>query len=168
MYSQSEMKIPEPAAPKVPETVLARDPGRAMQEMMDIIDNLHGIIDEETRALETSDTKTFLGLQEKKLIAAQAYHDGSVQVISRKDEFKQVRPVFKRQLADRQEAFHASMEKNMKKLRGMSRGLQRMSDLLMESAREQGQKMQTVSYSAGGRVNTGEAKAVSIGINESA
>jgi hypothetical protein len=151
-----------------PGVMLARDPKRAMQEMMDIIDNLHGIIDEETRALESADTKTFLGLQEKKLMAAQAYHDGTTQIISRKEEFADVRDTFRKKLGSREKAFHASTELNMKKLRSMSRGLKRMTNLLMENAREQGKKMQTLGYTASGAIENPEGKKVSIGLNESA
>ncbi len=148
--------------------ILAKDPARAMQEMMDIIDQLHGIIDEETRALENADTRTFLGLQEKKLIAAQAYNEGTAQIVRRKEEFAKVRDDFRKKLEQRQSGFNSSVDSNLKKLRSASRGLQRMSSLLMESAREQGQKMQSINYTAGGRMDSSTGKKISIGINESA
>ncbi len=151
-----------------PGVILAREPSRAMQEMMDIIDHLHGIIDEETRALENADTKTFLGLQEEKLIAAQAYHDGATQIIQRKAEFADVRETFKKHLEKKQKSFNASVESNMKRIRSVSKGIQRISNLLMENAREQGQKMQTLNYNHGGKFENTANKTVSIGINESA
>jgi len=169
MSEYMNFQKPEPVRGEYkPGVMLARDPKRAMQEMMDIIDHLHGIIDDETRALESADTKTFLGLQEKKLIAAQAYHDGTTQIISRKEEFVDIRDTFKKKLENKQEAFHASTELNMKKLKSMSRGLQRMTNLLMENAREQGRKMQTLGYTASGVIESAEGKKLSIGLNESA
>jgi flagellar biosynthesis/type III secretory pathway chaperone len=168
MSALFEMKNKAPESRSAPEFVLAREPGKAMQEMMDIIDNLHGIIDAETRALEKADTKTFFGLQEKKIVAAQAYHDGATQLIQRKDEFSGVRRDFKKMLEKKQEDFNKSTEVNLKKLKSMSRGIQRLSSCLMESAREQGEKEQSVNYSSDGKVKKNVAKKVSIGVIESA
>ncbi|NCC22981.1 MAG: hypothetical protein EOM26_11065 [Alphaproteobacteria bacterium] len=148
--------------------VLAKDPNRAMQEMMTIIDELHGILDAETRALTTADTKTFFGLQEKKIRAAQAYHDGATQILERKDDFAGIKVSLRKKLEERQEAFQKTTTLNLKKLKSMNRGVQRYSNRLMESAREHAAKVNTVNYSAAGKVTTNPNKTVSIGVSESA
>ena len=53
--------------------MLSKDPGRAMQEMMDTINDLKTVYLEENEALMESDLRTFLKLQERKVNAAEKY-----------------------------------------------------------------------------------------------
>ncbi len=147
---------------------LSKDPAQAAKEVLAIVDRLHAIIDKETAALEAADNAAFLALQQEKIDATQAYHQAGMQLMARKEEFAPVRDALRRKLLERETAFQASTDNNMKKLQSMGRGLKRLSGRLMENAREQAQKMRAVNYSAEGTINDGSTRAVSIGVSKSA
>lgn len=146
--------------------ILSGDPNKAMQQMMETIDSLRSVYKEENEALRNSDTKRFLGLQDSKIAIARNYQDGAQQLLERKGDLKHIDVALKEQLNDMQNEFSGLMSENLKELDRMRRGVNRLNDRIMSSARESARK-KNVNYSQAGSLNLNE-RAVSIGLNESA
>lgn len=145
--------------------VLPADPNKAMQQMMETIDDLRSLYLEENAALASADTKGFLRLQDRKINLAKTYQYEKEQLIERKDQLSHIDNALKKQLLDRQEEFAGIMAENLKSLDRMRRGVQRLNDRIMHSAREAAQ-VRNVNYSAKGRLNRND-RPVSIGVSES-
>src|SRR5690606_29276359 len=96
--------------------VLARDPNRAMQQMMETIDSLRNVYIEENAALAVADTDTFLRLQDRKIAAARNYQSGAEQLLKRRDDLKHIDVALKEQLREKQEEFSGLMAENLKSL----------------------------------------------------
>ena len=144
--------------------ILSGDPNKAMQQMMDTIDSLREVYREENDALHRSDTKYFLGLQDRKIAIARDYQSGAQQLLERKSDLKHIDVALKEQLNDMQKDFSGLMTENMKELDRMRRGVNRLNDKIMSSAREAARK-RNVNYSQAGSLNINE-RAVSIGLSE--
>lgn len=144
---------------------LSRDPNKAMQQMMEQIDSLREVYMEENAALEQSDTKTFLKLQDKKIHAARNYQASAQQMLTRKDELQHIDMALKLQLREKQEEFSGIMSENLKALDRLRNGVKRLNDRVMRSARDAAQH-QNVNYSAKGQLNKNE-RSVSLGLSES-
>lgn len=145
--------------------VLSRDPDKAMQQMMDMMDALRNVYIEENSALATADTQAFLALQDRKIAAARTYQAGTEQLFNRRDELKHINIALKQQLQEKQEEFSGIMSENLKALDRLRGGVQRLNERIMSSAREAAQH-KNVNYSATGSLNKNE-RAVSIGLSES-
>lgn len=146
--------------------ILSGDPNKAMQQMMDTIDSLREVYREENDALSHSDTKRFLSLQDRKIEIARNYQDGAQQLLERKSDLKKINLDLKDKLVDMQSEFSGLMSENLKQLDRMRRGVNRLNDKIMTSARESA-RTKNVNYSQGGNLNLNE-RSVSIGLNESA
>lgn len=148
------------------ELILSRNPHKAMQEMMDTINELRAVYKEESEALENADIGHFLRVQEKKIRVTTDYHHGARQIIARKDEFRTATPELRAHLIAAQESFHQVAAANLSGLERMRRSVQRLSERIMSIAREAARN-HTPNYGASGTLNRNE-RAVSIGLNESA
>lgn len=146
--------------------ILSRNPQKAMQEMMDTINELRSLYKEENEALETADITRFVRLQEKKLKIATDYHHGAAQIVARRDEFKTATPELRAKLAEAQESFNQVTTENLNNLDRMRRSVQRLSDRIMAVARD-AVRSDTPNYGATGTLNRNERR-VHIGLNESA
>ncbi len=146
--------------------VLSGDPNKAMQQMMETIDRLREVYVEENEVLEASDTKGFLRLQDKKIAAARNYQAGAEQISERKGDLQHIDDALKQQLVSKQEEFAGIIAENLKNLDRIRKGVQRLNDRIMTSAREAAQT-KNVNYSAKGKLNKNE-RPVSIGLSESA
>lgn len=145
--------------------VLSRDPGRAMQEMMSAIDALRTIYVEENEALASSDTRRFLGLQDRKITLARNYQHGAEQMLERREEFKAADPALKTRLRAMQQDFSSLASENLGALDRMRRTVRRLNDRIMNMAREN-LRRENAHYGAAGRLKLNE-KRLSIGLNES-
>lgn len=146
--------------------ILSGDPNKAMQQMMDTIDRLRDVYLEENAALQAADTKKFLRLQDKKIAAARNYQSGAEQILERKDDLTHINTALKQQMFVKQEEFAGVVAENLKSLDRIRKGVQRLNDRIMTSAREAAQT-KNVNYSAKGKLNKNE-RPVSIGLSESA
>lgn len=144
--------------------ILSGDPNKAMQQMMDTIDSLREVYREENDALHSSDTKRFLGLQDRKIAIARDYQEGAQQMLERKSDLKGIDMRLKEQLVEMQKDFSGLMTDNIKELNRMRRGVNRLNDKIMSSARDTARK-KNVNYSQAGSLNINE-RAVSIGLSE--
>lgn len=164
------MSIHQEISTKMPQEdmILARDPNKAMQEMMSLIDELRTLYETETFALENTDTKTFLSLQEKKLHATNRYENGIAQLLVRKNELKSVEPSLKQGLENMQREFSLLCHKNMKALERMQRTTQRLGNTIRNAAKDAIRQQRAINYSQSGRIDAHEKKTMSIGISETA
>lgn len=148
--------------------LLARDPNKAMQEMMDMIDDLRRIYEAETAALESSNPKSFMELQDEKLNAAHRYERGVAQILARKTEMKSVDSTLKARLEAMQKDFVEMSYKNIKAIERMQRTTSRLGDTIRNAAKQAVKEQRTVNYTESGRVNSHGQKSLSMGISETA
>jgi hypothetical protein len=146
--------------------VLSRDPQKAMQEMMATIDALRAVYVEENEALANADTRTFVGLQDRKIAAANKYQSGIAQILARKDEIRAADPTLRARLVGMHEEFSALTAVNVQAIERLQRGVKRLGDRIMNAAREAAQK-EAVNYGKQGQLNKYKGP-VSIGVSESA
>lgn len=156
----------ESGADKTP-LILSRDPQKAMSEMMDTIDRLRLIYEAENEALSSGDTKGFLALQNKKIPAAYDYQSGIQQIGARKEEFNEIDSATREKLLAMQEDFTALIRENLGALERARKGVDRLNQRIMESARKAARTEQRVKYGSSGNLEENQGR-VSIGVNESA
>lgn len=144
--------------------VLAPDPNRAMQQMMDVIDSLRDVYLKENEALKSSDTKGFLSLQDEKIDKARQYQNGSQQLLERKDDLQHIDLALKEQLVAKQEEFSGIMAENLKALDRTKKSIQRLNDRVVKSAREAA-RTNNANYGSSGNLHQNE-RSVSMGVSE--
>lgn len=153
-------------AGKAEKFILSQDPNQAMQEMMQALDDLRTVYNEENDALVSADTRRFMDLQERKIEAAQRYHDTASQVIEHREELKAADPALRRQLQDMHSDFAALTQKNLSNIERMNKSVKRLSERVIKGARDAALR-DTASYSRQGTLYRND-RLVSTGINESA
>lgn len=146
--------------------MLSQDPNTAMQEMMQALDALRNVYDEENNALVAADTRRFMSLQEKKIDAAQRYHDSAAQLIERREEFEAIDPVLRKRLREMHSGFSETTQRNIDGIERMNKSVQRLSDRIHKSALKMALR-DAPNYRRNGML-TQQDKPVSMGINESA
>jgi len=146
--------------------ILAQDPNQAMQEMMQALDALRNVYSDENFALGSSDTRRFMELQERKLDAAQHYHDTAAQVIERREELKSADPALHRQLQAMHVDFAVMTESNLSGIERMNKSVKRLSERVLKAARDAAMR-EASSYSRNGTLYRND-RPVSTGVNESA
>lgn len=147
---------------------LSNDPKKAMQEMMDTIDQMRGVYLEETDALERMDAKAFLSLQDQKLQATDTYRLAIEDILARKKEMRTVDPAMKQELARMQRDFSDLSGRNLTALKRMQKTMVRLGETIQTAAKDSINKDRAVSYGESGRLESNEAKRVSIGVSETA
>ena len=85
-------------------------------------------------------------------------------MLERKSDLKGIDMRLKEQLVEMQKDFSGLMTDNIKELNRMRRGVNRLNDKIMSSARDTARK-KNVNYSQAGSLNINE-RAVSIGLSE--
>ena len=152
--------------PKDDTRMLSANANAAIQDMMQTIDALRGVLVRETQALENADTDSFMTLQEHKLSVAREYQSGISQLLARKDEIRAADPTLKTRLAAMQTDFHKTAQANHESIERMQRNMKRLGERIMSVARETVKKETQFAYGASGQMQ-GSGKG-SIGINEQA
>lgn len=147
---------------------LHADPNRAMQEMMDTIDQVRNVYERETEALDRLDTKAFIAIQDEKIQATNIYKTRIEEILRRKAEMKNVEPHIKRDLEQMQANFAELSSKNMNSLKRMQKTMTRLGETVQKVAKESVNKEQAFSYGNSGRLDSHERKSVSIGVSETA
>lgn len=146
--------------------ILSNDPNQAMLEMMQALDALRTVYTDENKALTTSDTRRFMDLQERKIEAAQRYHDTAAQVIERREELKAADPALRRKLQDMHADFSILTETNLASIERMNKSVKRLGERVVKSARDAAMR-DTSSYSRKGTLYRND-RPISTGVNESA
>lgn len=156
------------AAKQRPLGKLHRDPSRAMQQMMNRIDELRSVYEDETDALERMDTRSFMALQDNKIHHAMAYESGIHELMARKNEMQGVDNALKDKLRKMQEDFASLSQKNMEALQRMQRTMDRLGNTIRSAAKEEAKKQRVFSYGQNGEIDSDDKKKISIGISEEA
>lgn len=151
---------------KADKFILSQDPNQAMLEMMQALDALRTVYDEENDALVNANTRRFMDLQERKIQAAQRYHDTAAQVIEHRDELKSADPVLRQRLQDMHGDFAILTEQNLGHIERMNKSVKRLSERVVKGARDAALR-DSASYSRRGTLY-GNNRPVSTGLNESA
>ena len=149
-----------------PRVKLSRDINKAMQEVMIIIDNLQTFLIKETTALKDTDTPLFLSMQDEKLEVSREYLEGVSMLMGRKEELDTADESLKARLEEMRNQFAEIAADNHAAINRMRHGMSRLSDRIMEAARETARKEQQIIYGAGGRMQS--ANRGTIGVSESA
>ncbi|MDP7142907.1 MAG: flagellar protein FlgN [Alphaproteobacteria bacterium] len=156
---------PQNTADKPEALVLARDPKKAMKQMLETIGNLSALYEEENDALAKANTQKFLSLQDEKIKIARNYQNGMRQILDRKDEFKDFSEEFKAKLIAKQKAFDEIARQNLTAIERTQKSVTRLNERIMETAREKASK-KNVNYKDNGRLGRNE-RPVSMGLSES-
>lgn len=147
---------------------LARDPNRAMQQMMETIDALRQVYEQETQALQALDTQAFLALQDAKQRSAHAYQSHVNEMIMRKEDMQKADPALKQQLERMRNDFAELSRLNMEALDRMQRTMDRLSMTIRSAAKDAAQKHSAYSYSETGMLQMNNKKCISLGDSETA
>lgn len=142
------------------------NPDAAMLEMMQALDALRAVYDEENNALEASDTRRFMDLQERKIQAAHRYQETAAHVVDQREYLPSANPEILRQLEERHADFTAMTQKNLAYIERMNKTVKRLSERIVKSARDAALQ-DSASYSRRGTMYRND-RPVSTGLNESA
>lgn len=151
----------------VPHKILPVSTHAAMKDVMDTIKALGNVYREETEALEKSDTKAFMAMQDKKIHAAQEYQTVMAQMVARKNELKTADPAIKDRLDKLHKGFQALSKQNLDAIDRMQRCTERLGNTIRNAAIKSEQTKRGYSYSETGAIpNTSRKKAISSGLSE--
>ena len=149
-------------------SILPPAPHKAAEAMITIINDLRGVYEEETQALEKSNISSFIKLQDTKLQAARKYEMGITQMLQRKDEMQAVPEKTKNKLRSMQKDFADLALKNKKALERMQKSTERLGEVIRGAAKDVIKNRIATSYSNKGALNTHNRGNVSVGISETA
>ena len=135
-----------PLAEDIEEYKLSEKPQKAMQEMMDTIDELRGVYVKETEALTEANTQGFFAVQDEKLYAARKYQARVSEILKRRDEMKIVDPETRAKLERMQSEFSTLAGENLKALERMNRCMENLSSTLQNAVTEAARKKRTFAY----------------------
>lgn len=147
-------------------TTATANPNDAMLEMMQALDALRAVYDEENNALEASDTRRFMDLQDRKIQAAQRYHETAAHVVDQRAHLPSANPEILRQLEEKHADFSVMTQKNLAHIERMNKTVKRLSERIVKSARDAALQ-DSASYSRRGTMYRND-RPVSTGLNESA
>jgi hypothetical protein len=149
-------------------TATSMNPDKTLREMMETIDSLKKIYVSETSALNATDTKGFLALQESKLEIARRYKQGVEFILKNKDGLKSASPALKNRLGAMYNEFTAIANENVTALKRMQRCTERLGHTIMNAARDAAKQQRTFSYAENGSIRGSTKKSVSMGVSETA
>lgn len=144
---------------------LSADINEALREMISINMSINNLYKEETILLKDNDTKGFMRLQPRKVELATAYQNGSMQLVDRKAEIALADEGLKQRLKDlRHEFSHIGAENNTA-LEKIHKNVKRLSDRILQIARDATKKSQIRGYNSAG-ATTSAQKSVAVSISE--
>ncbi len=149
------------------ETKKNQNPVKDVEALLTATERLIGIYEQETEALKSSDTKTFLNLQENKIEMSHQYQNLHTHVAERKEELKELPITLKEKLQDMDLKFKNTAHRNLKALNAMDKSMTRLNERIMKAAREVMQEKRA-RYGADGSLTIEQNKSISIGLNKSA
>ena len=148
---------------------LSQEAKKEINALMESIDILRLIYMQENEALDASNSRAFMSLQDEKLLAADTYKKQMKQVLKRKDELKKADPALKTKLKLMQADFAGLTEKNLQGLERMRRAGEKFSGRLRFAAKEAARQKGVFSYGQNGAVVSSSKKVpVSMGVSETA
>ncbi len=147
--------------------LLPRDTNAALRDVMRTITILDAVFDEEIKILEKADMKGFMGLQDRKIAAAQMYESHMQQMTARKNELAMADPALKARLKEQYEEFSKTSSQNLLALERMQRSTDKLGNRIRNAAIKSAQSQRGYSYGETGAIpNNSRRKAVSSGHSE--
>lgn len=162
--AQEETTTQEKQEKRTP--ILSKNPDKAMQQMMETIDQMRSQMLAETEALKETNTKEFMRLQDDKITVSRKYMHAYEELMARKEEMKTAKPSLKKKLEEMRKDFAVITKENLTAIDKMSKGMRSLENRIMETARKEAQKEKQFAYGASGQLSNGLKS--TIGINESA
>jgi len=140
-----------------------------INDALQAIDILRELYVRENDALSRAHARDFMSLQAEKEVPLNYYKDRIETLMMHRDEARKVDPTLKQKLQSKQAEFAALCEENLKGLKKMQRGTERLSNKIRFCAQESARQKGRYSYGETGRVNhTALDQPLSIGVSEEA
>ncbi len=137
----------------------------AMRELMVTITALRDVLLKENDALDHTNTRAFLAVQDEKVTVARKYEALMTDLLSRED-LKTADPALKQQLLSIEAGFTTVMKDNLIKLDRMKNATEKLGERIMKSARKSAESMTQFAYGSGGTMQRGTK--ATIGVSEQA
>lgn len=166
MSENEKHKKARPVETDMHNMLLPKQSNRAVQAMLDVIEELASFYEQENETVDATDTRSFITLQDRKIALARRYQEYAKQALARRDELKNAAPDLRQRLIIAHDKLTEHTSKNLDGLERLRKGVNRLSERIMSGAREAAQK-EVPNYNAGGSL-TPHKRAVSMGLNESA
>jgi len=141
---------------------------KLIKSFINTINDLKGIYELETQALERIDTNGFLSLQEQKWQKAQRYQIEIAHLLSQKEALKSADTGLKNTLQSLYAEFLEISSKNMTALKRMQLTTERLGTTLQRAAGELIKKQRAFSYGANGTLHDDSKRRISVSLSETA
>lgn len=143
-----------------------KDVKDSVDRFVKTLTDLQSLLAQETDYLKKADSQNFFRLQERKIHLAHAYSDEVAQMMDMSETLKEKYPNIGPYLQQKRDELQIHIKENERALQTMQRSSKRLSDRIMDIAREAAIAQNSVAYGAGGRL--GQTKKASMGLSEQA
>jgi DNA-directed RNA polymerase beta' subunit len=126
---------------------------------------LRDVLLKENDALDHTNTRAFLEMQDEKVTVARRYESLMTALLARED-LKSADPKLKTQLLSIEEGFTTVMKENLIKIDRMKNATEKLGERIMKSARKSAESMTQFAYGASGTMQRGNK--ATIGVSEQA
>ena len=140
----------------------------AIESVLASAATLTEIIQQETEYLRAADTKGFRSLYDKKAEVAQSYESKLQKLLAQKDQLQSAAPADKERLQEARKAMIEASRENLDALERTNTSLNRISERIMNLAREKAAKQSVSAYSNKGALYNNSKRPVSVGVIETA
>ena len=136
-----------------------------LKDLIVTITALRDVLLKENDALEHSNSRAFLDMQEEKVAVARRYEMLMNDLLTR-EEIKSADPQLKKQLLSLEKGFTEVMKENLTRLERMKNATEKLGERIMKSARKSAESMTQFAYGSAGTMQKGNK--ASIGVSEQA
>jgi hypothetical protein len=164
LFKQAEKKTfgTKPAAPSAANSAAIN---ATIRDLIVTVTDLRNVLLKENDALDNTNTRAFLEMQDEKVSVARRYEGLMTELLSRED-LKSADPKLKAQLLSIEEGFTKVMKENLIKIDRMKNATEKLGERIMKSARKSAESMTQFAYGAGGTMQRGNK--ATIGVSEQA
>lgn len=138
----------------------------AIDRFVTTVGDIQALLAKETDCLKRADNENFFKLQNRKVDLVDAYRHQMADLMASKDAIRVEYPNVIPFLQEKREALNKEIEANTIALKRMDASTTRLSERIMDVAREAAVEKASVTYSSGGKL--GDKKRASMGLSESA
>lgn len=136
-----------------------------MRNLILTVTALRDVLIRENEALDQSNSRAFLALQDEKVAVARRYEGLMMNLMDRSD-IKSADPKLKQQLLAMEQGFSGVMKENLTKLTHMKNATEKLGERIMKSARKSADSVGQFAYGASGTMQKGVT--TTIGVSEQA
>lgn len=147
--------------------LLPKDTNAALRTVMGTIKKMNALYEEETTALQATNSKKFMSLQDKKIKITRAYETQMAQMLARQNEIKTADSQTKEKLKQLYAEFSDVAERNLRAISRMQRSTERLGNTIRNAAIKSAQKQRGYIYGETGELSpSSQRKVVSSGLSE--